>query len=468
MNFKLGELFCGPGGMALGAKLAAEEYQKRYGGNLPITHIWGVDKDPYAIETYKENLPGEGVAVDANDFVGDAPGCEKSISKLKSINALAFGFPCNDFSLVGEQKGFQGLFGNLYKAGLRAIDHSNPLFFVAENVSGIHSANSDAAFHKIVTDLKNAGRGYSVTTHLYKFEDYGIPQTRHRYIIVGIRKDQGLKFAVPDPAPYKRADISCETALKEVSDDMPNSERTRQSEQVIWRLKFTPPGENAWKLDEIVRWKNPKLKAYLRKIPWYKTEIEPLGRIDVIRRKIEKCRLHVNTDSKMSHIYRRLVADKPSYTITGSGGGGTHVYHWEEPRALTNRERAKLQSFPATFIFEGSKEQIRKQIGMAVPPEGAKIIFRAILDTFAGNEYPALDKPSYKAMDEETFKTYRFKRYCDRLRKYLRRAYEFKSTEFDRLREDVNLWLLNDTPADVAAGEVIKDKLIKLHPKAGK
>ena len=92
----------------------------------------------------------------------------------------------------------------------------------------------------------------------------------------------------------------------------------------------------------------------------------------------------------MSHIYRRLEADKPAYTLTGSGGGGTHVYHWCEQRALTNDERAALQTFPPTFEFKGTQEQIRKQIGMAVPTLGAKQIFEAILKTFAKVPYESV------------------------------------------------------------------------------
>ena len=92
--------------------------------------------------------------------------------------------------------------------------------------------------------------------------------------------------------------------------------------------------------------------------------------------------------ANISQIYKRLDPDRPSYTVTGSGGGGTHVYHWSENRALTNRERARLQTFPDTFIFNGAKESVRKQIGMALPPLGAKAIFEAILKCFAGIEYP--------------------------------------------------------------------------------
>jgi len=402
MRIKLGELFCGPGGMAIGAQYASEDFKRINGGEIPIEHVWGVDRDPRACETYKHNLSGVAVCEDANDFVNDVSECTYTISTLPKIDALAFGFPCNDFSLVGKQKGLQGKYGNLYKAGVEAIRKTNPLFFIAENVSGIHSANSGEAFRQILKDLANAGNRYNIKTHLYRFEEYGIPQTRHRYIIVGFRKDARdlfgnlIDFGIPSTDLYSDVDVSCRTTLEPIDSELPNSERTRQSDNVIWRLLFTPPGENAWKLDEIVTWSDDnKILDYLYRIPWYKEKIEPLGTIEDIRDKIEECRLHVKTGSKMSHIYRRLIADKPSYTITGSGGGGTHVYHWEQPRALTNRERARLQSFRDDFVFVGSKEEVRKQIGMAVPPKGAQIIFKAVLDSIAGIKYPSLERPSY-------------------------------------------------------------------------
>jgi DNA (cytosine-5)-methyltransferase 1 len=97
--------------------------------------------------------------------------------------------------------------------------------------------------------------------------------------------------------------------------------------------------------------------------------------------------LQIKTTTKISQIYKRLDPEKPAYTVTGSGGGGTHIYHWEEPRALTNRERARLQTFPDSYIFQGSKESVRKQIGMAVPCQGARIIFEAILRSFATEAY---------------------------------------------------------------------------------
>lgn len=391
-NFKLGELFCGPGGMALGAKLA--ETIVKNGQEFSISHVWGVDKDPAAIDTYNSNRLGKGVKCDAVDFAkGSSKNGHKTIKDFEKIDALAFGFPCNDFSLVGEQKGMEGKYGNLYKAGIFAIEYSNPKWFIAENVSGIHSSNAGKAFKKILRELSLAGKiGYDLSVHLYKFEDYGVPQYRHRYLIVGIRKDLKKTFEVPAPT-HSENHITVKKALApNIEDSTTNTKRTLQSENVIDRLFFTPPWKNAWFLDELVTMTNAKRRKALKELPWYESEVKHLSDKEILMR-IKKCKLNC-VSAKMSHIYKRLHPEKSSYTITGSGGGGTHVYHWKECRALTNRERARLQSFPDDFVFKGTKEQVRKQIGMAVPPIGSKKIFEAILKVFAGIEYKSVP-PSY-------------------------------------------------------------------------
>lgn len=343
--FKLGELFCGPGGLAYGAVQT-----KVVKGNTvySIKHAWANDYDPDSCKTYIRNIcPDKKAAVICQDVR------KLKVNKLPSIDAFAYGFPCNDFSVVGERKGFHGDFGPLYSYGVRIIDFFKPKFFVAENVGGIISANEGGAFQKILSDLKNAGSGYILTTHLYCFEEYGVPQTRHRIIIVGIEKPLGLSFRVPAPRTAREF-VSARKALEypPISTNCPNNEMTAQSQTVIERLKHIKAGENAW---------NANLPIHLR--------------------------LNVKK-TRLSHIYKRLHPDKPSYTITGSGGGGTHCYHWSEPRALTNRERARLQTFPDHYIFEGSKESVRKQIGMAVSPKMSEIIFSSILKTLAGIEYP--------------------------------------------------------------------------------
>lgn len=392
MKFKLGELFCGPGGMAVAAKLTAPV--RGPAGAYSIQHAWGVDFSEPAIETFRANLKGaEGICVDAREFI------KSGLTPKRKISALAFGFPCNSFSSAGEREGVHSeKFGRLYECGVAVLAKYQPQWFIAENVSGIKAHDAGAQFKCILRAFANAGEhGYNVHAHLYKFEEYGVPQTRHRFVIVGIRHDiafkRKLRFRVPAPeyGPGRRPFHTVRDALAVVLNQTDwGGQATRQSEEVVWRLRFTPPGENAWKLDEIIEYDDIRLMEYLRQnLPWFQEKVAPLGNVDAIRAKIEESRLHC-TRARMSMIYRRLSPDFPAYTITGSGGGGTHMYHWEEDRALTNEERAALQTFPPNFVFKGSKEQIRKQIGMAVPTCGAKVIFNAILRTFAGLDYPSI------------------------------------------------------------------------------
>ncbi len=343
-EFRLGELFCGPGGLALGA-LRASIANPAY----KIVHKWANDYDLDTCNTYRRNIcPNDEESV----IHGDVR--KLDINALGEIDAFAFGFPCNDFSVVGEQKGFDGVYGPLYTYGVKVLKKYRPLWFLAENVGGLKSANDGKAFDKIKEDLIAAG--YKIYPNLYKFEEYGVPQARHRMIIVGIRDDLPYEYKVPSTEPYKNIDVTCRTAIEEppIPADASNNELTKQSATVVERLKHIKPGQNAFTAD----------------LP-------------------EELQLNVK-GAKISQIYKRLDPTKPAYTVTGSGGGGTHIYHYQEHRALTNRERARLQTFPDDYMFEGSKESVRKQIGMAVPSKGAQVIFEAILNTFAGIEYDSI------------------------------------------------------------------------------
>jgi len=332
--YRLGELFCGAGGMALGAAMSGCQGQG-------FEHVWGIDIDPDSCRTIQRNGVIEPGRVKATDVR------ELEFESLPAIDGLVFGFPCNDFSVVGERRGIAGEYGGLYQFGVKALNALAPRFFVAENVSGLSSTNKNSDFMRILRELKGAGPGYNVVENLYKFEDYGVPQKRHRYIIVGFRKDVCGTFKHPAPGRKTR---TAREALANIPADAPNNELTAQNPTVVERLRHIKPGQNAFTAD----------------LP-------------------EGLRLNMRSGATISQIYRRLLPDEPAYTVTGSGGGGTHLYHWDEPRALTNRERARLQTFPDWYKFEGGKESVRRQIGMAVPPDGARVVFEAVLSHLEGN-----------------------------------------------------------------------------------
>jgi DNA (cytosine-5)-methyltransferase 1 len=350
-KLKVGELFCGPGG--LGWAIKDTKIKVLNGCSYSFVHVWATDYDPDACETFRKNIMPKS---ESQVFCEDIRTLD--YNKLSAIDLLAFGFPCNDFSIVGEQKGINGNFGPLYTFGVKTLNYFKPSFFLAENVSGLRNSNEGQTFKTILNDLHSAGSGYELYPHLYKFEQYGIPQARHRVIIIGIRKDIDIKFKIPAPNGILKTSFQAITDPP-IKCDAPNNEKTNHDKKVIDRLNSIKPGQNAF---------NSELS--------------------------DKLKLNVK-GAKISQIYKKLDPNAPAYTVTGSGGGGTHVYHWKEPRALTNRERARLQTFPDDFVFFGKKESVRKQIGMAVPVEGGKIILDALLKSIAGIKYDYVE-PSIK------------------------------------------------------------------------
>jgi len=325
----VGEVFCGAGGSALGFQRAGFQI------------VWGIDNDESACKTFEHNIGGtcRNGKVEDTDF-----------SSLPAVSGLSFGLPCNDFSSLGKRRGLNGYYGSLYKHAVRAVSEISPLWFVAENVPGFMAKNKGSA---VLQELADAGRGYIVTVHLYKFEQYGVPQTRWRIIACGIRSDLGMLFR--PPAPTHTTPVTCEEALRGVEEVPHNNEMPRHKTRTVELLRAIPEGSNAW---------DPAVPEHLR--------LNAAG-----------CRMKL--------IYRRLKRDMPAYTVVASGGGGTYVYHFEEPRALTNRERARLQTFPDSFIFFGPPTAVRRQIGMAVPPLGAEAVARALRSCLLGHYYASVE-----------------------------------------------------------------------------
>lgn len=385
-EYVLGEMFSGPGGIALGSRNASHQH-RRDGGRSSIEHGWAVDYHPDTVATYVRNI-----CAGDTSTVWTADVRKFDLRQVPRFNAFAFGFPCNDFSAVGERKGLDGDYGALYTYGVHALALHSPDWFIAENVSGLSGANKGTAFGRILDALRHPARAaltdssfkdfygiqasdidesleYELVAHLYRFEQYGIPQRRHRILITGIRRDVAARlerpFMVPEPT---KLDPRQQTTVRDalitsgvLPADAHNHEMPKHPPRVKDRLDLIKPGKSA-----------------------FNTEFTG-----------EHAHLKLNVKGvTLSNIYRRLDPDAPAYTVTGSGGGGTHMYHWKELRALTNRERARLQTFPDWFKFEGSRPSVRRQVGMAVPPDGAEVVFSALLKTLDGVAYDALEKPS--------------------------------------------------------------------------
>lgn len=310
--------------------------------------VWANDFNELACDTYRVNL---GDHIIAGDITKIDPFTDESIPDADLVTG---GFPCQDFSMIWKRPGLDGTRGTLYKNFRDFIAAKQPKAFVAENVKGLLTANKKLAIKTIIEDLEAVAPGYIVKPRLYNFADYGVPQFRERVLIVGIRIDTGFDFRHPKPTHGPKGELPYLTtgeALKGVENVALNNEHMRQLPRTRKIIDLIPEGGNFTDI--------PKESPYYVK-------------------------------GMISHVYRRLNRNEPSKTIIAAGGGGTWGYHYAEPRALTNRERARLQSFPDDFEFIGSTTEVRRQIGNAVPPEGVRALAARLKQLYDG-DYTRVD-----------------------------------------------------------------------------
>lgn len=336
VNAKVISLFSGCGGLDLGFHMAGYKT------------VWANDFNEWATKTYAHNFDSKIVCQDIELI---DPLKDRTIPKSDLILG---GFPCQDFSMIWKRPGLNGERGNLYKSFLRFIASKKPKAFVAENVKGLLSANGHKAIEQIIKDFESIAPGYIIKPKLYNFADYGVPQFRERVLIVGIRIDTGFDFKHPKPTHGPKAGkayVTAGEALKGAENAKFNNEKMNSAPKTIKMLELISEGGNF-------------------------TDIPPNSPYYV--------------KGMISHVYRRIHRDEPSKTIIAAGGGGTWGYHYPEPRPLTNRERARLQSFPDDFEFLGSNAEVRRQIGNAVPPKGVVALAKKLVPLFTG-EYEAID-----------------------------------------------------------------------------
>lgn len=347
---KVVSIFSGCGGLDLGFHL--EGYET----------VWANDFSEWAVASFKRNF---GDVIKLGDITKIDPYTDKTIP---DCDIVLGGFPCQDFSVIWKQPGLNGKRGGLYRHFLDFVAAKKPKAFVAENVKGLLTANKHQAIKTILEDFRSIAPGYIVKPHLYNFADYGVPQFRERLLIVGVRVDTGFDFVHPLPTHgngREHAYVTAGQALEGVENVPYNNEPINCLPKTRQMLELIPEGGNFTDI--------PKDS------PLY-------------------------VKGMISHVYRRINRDEPAKTIIAAGGGGTWGYHFPEPRPLTNRERARLQSFPDEFIFEGNITEVRRQIGNAVPPEGVRAVARRLKPLFTG-EFERIDlKPIFDKLSQMTIK----------------------------------------------------------------
>ena len=215
--YNVASLFCGCGGLDLGLRgnFALPYYPKPFPkGGFKI--VWANDFDLNATMTYARYFGNHVVHGDIVQIMDDVKAAVKSKKPLPhnfpspgTVDVVTGGFPCQPFSLAGKRKGLGDRRGKLYLAMCDAIKVLKPKAFIAENVRGLMSMDGGGALDMIVADL--GAIGYQVSFQLYKAMEWGVPQTRERVIIVGVRNDiPAFEHSLPDP---KRPIVSLKEAI---------------------------------------------------------------------------------------------------------------------------------------------------------------------------------------------------------------------------------------------------------------
>ncbi|SEE59074.1 DNA (cytosine-5)-methyltransferase 1 [Tenacibaculum sp. MAR_2010_89] len=345
------DIFSGAGGLSIGAEMAGIQIHT------------AIENNKHAAETFKHNHPSTKVI--CNDITK-----VKSKELPKNPFILFGGPPCQGFSISNTKtRNTDNKNNSLFFEFIRLVDETKPKWFVFENVEGFTSFNNGKVLKELESKFNSLG--YKVEHKVLTASDYGVPQNRNRFFMVG--NNQGITYDFPEKAqkrvtvkqaisdlpkltngdnidklPYKKGRCSNYAKLMRTnSKESSQNHLSRNREYVIERYKHISIGEN-WKA------------------------IPP-----------ELMENYSNTSNCHSGIYRRLHPEKPSVVIANYRKN--MLIHPYQNRGLSIREAARIQSFPDDFIFKGSLSHIQQQIGNAVPPLLAKAIFDKIIKV--DNEY---------------------------------------------------------------------------------
>ena len=346
------DIFSGAGGLSLGAEMAGVKIST------------GIEINPHAAKTFQRNhkgakvLQGDIQNIDAKALYGEK----------KPVFVIMGGPPSQGFSMSNTRtRNMKNEKNFLFLEFVRFVQEIKPAWFVLENVWGLTNINEGKTL-TMIEDCFRSIEGYdNISSSILWASDYGVPQNRNRFFMVGNRLGIDFKFPkkhetkitveeaigdlpslqngeMVDEAPYT---LTLEEAspyaqlMRKGSDMARQNFVSRNNDLVIERYKYISQGQN-WRAIP-----DPHMQNYA-----------------------DKGRCH-------SGIYKRLRADQPSVVI--SNYRKSMLIHPYEDRGISVREAARLQSFPDTFIFEGPLMHIQQQIGNAVPPLLSKAVFQEIL-----------------------------------------------------------------------------------------
>jgi len=385
------DMFAAPGGLSLGFRMAG------------FRLLAAIDNNENGIKTLSHNFSDSLIfSKDIQELYGEWLLDKVSMSR-GDVDVLAGSPPCQGFSTVGRvkiaslvKKGIWKLEnGNpqliddprnlLYKEFIRIVKEVEPKFFVMENVHGMRSYRNGNLMKEILNEFKHIG--YIVDYRVLNAAEYGVPQQRKRIFFIGNR------LGMPNPFPEKTHDMC--TTREECSSDYIVS----RNAVTVWEAIGDMPSLKAGEGDEVTDYNHPPNSQYQ---VWSRERSSKV--FNHVARSHRQRDLDTfnamkpgdkwkNLDPRYKNLYgyrddifhdkfKRLWKDNPSWTVTAHLHKDGYVYiHPTQPRTITVREAARLQSFPDRFRFMGARTHQFKQVGNAVPPLLAKAVADILRET---------------------------------------------------------------------------------------
>lgn len=345
------DLFSGAGGLSLGAQLAG------------IKIKMAVEKDKAAALTYANNHHD---VLMLNDDICKMDHIPESLNVINEQRIIIGGPPCQGFSLSNVRtRNKENAKNWLFKEFLRVTELWLPDWFVLENVSGILKTSNGFFWQKIKQSF--SALGYTLSENILCSYDFGIPQKRNRVFLVG--NLHGIQYEFPSPN-NKTKQTTVADALSDLpilisgaSFDCLPYKCDAHSEYAI-QLR----GNSLYSYNNLVSANSTLILERYKHIPqggnWENIPEELMSNYK------DFSRCHTG-------IYHRLSMDEPSSVI--GNYRKNMLIHPLEDRGLSVREAARIQSFPDNFIFHGTIGQQQQQVGNAVPPMLAKVVFEQLL-----------------------------------------------------------------------------------------
>lgn len=370
MNKKLNivDLFCGVGGLSYGFEhndnfkiVAANEMlpnmAKAYSLNHPSVKIYIDDIKNFGIDRVKKDL-------------------ENSVN---DIDIIVGGPPCQAYSTLGKRL-MNDPRGKLFQEYYRVLKEFNPKFFLFENVKGLLSMHNGELLETIIILFESLG--YKVQYKLLNAADFGVPQIRERIIIIGSKLKNNFQYPLPTHCEQKKMPKNLfknifkpYLTLKEAIGDLP----------------FINPGEESFKyasepqneFQKMMRMNAPK-KLMDHNAPNNNSRMIKMMELLPDGGTPEDLPRELRPKSGFKNTYCRLWWNRPSTTITRnlSTPSSSRCVHPKAPRPLTTREGARIQCFPDSYQFCGSRSDKNLQIGNAVPTFLSNALAEAILYHF--------------------------------------------------------------------------------------